>query len=94
MLQKHVFAFFACAQLCISNFAGKLLCSDSTLIAEVNFACAQLCISNFAGKLLCSDSTLIAEVNFACAQLCISNFAGKLLCSDYIDSRSKFQLKF
>ena len=36
MLQKHVFAFFARVQLCISSFACKLLCRHSSLIAEVN----------------------------------------------------------
>ena len=36
MLQKHVFAFFERAQLCISSSACKLLCRHSTLTAEVN----------------------------------------------------------
>ena len=36
MLQKHVFACFARAQLCISSFACKLLCRHSTLIVKVN----------------------------------------------------------
>ena len=36
MLQKHVFAQFARAQLCISSFAWKPLCRISTLLAEVN----------------------------------------------------------
>ena len=36
MLRKHVFAFFACAQLCTNTFACKLLCRHSTLIEEVN----------------------------------------------------------
>ena len=36
MLQKHVFAWFARAQLCINSFACKLLCRHSTLIAKVN----------------------------------------------------------
>ena len=34
--KKHVFACFAHAQLCISSFACKLLCTSSTLTAEVN----------------------------------------------------------
>ena len=36
MLQKHVFACFARAQLCISSFACKPLCRRSTLIAKGN----------------------------------------------------------
>ena len=36
MQQKHVFACFALSQLCISSFACKLLCRQSTLIAKVN----------------------------------------------------------
>ena len=36
MLQKHGFAFFAHPQLCFSSFACKLLCRQSTLIAELN----------------------------------------------------------
>ena len=36
MRQKHVFACFTRAQLCISSFACKLLCRHSTVIAKVN----------------------------------------------------------
>ena len=36
ILKKHVYAYFAHVQLCISSFACKLICRHSTLIAKVN----------------------------------------------------------
>ena len=46
MLQKHVFACFACVQSCIGSFACKLIFRHSTLIAEVNSSiCFNFCIT-------------------------------------------------
>ena len=36
MLHLHVFAYIACAHLCISKFASKMLCGHYSMIAKVN----------------------------------------------------------